>query len=82
MSVAIGSGTTTERQARWVMLAILFIALLANHAFGETTQPNRKQPRQPKTSVIRVCRTRDGVPVCVQTGVFPTNPNWVRILVR
>ena len=33
MSVALGTGTTTARQARWVMLGILLIALIANGAF-------------------------------------------------
>jgi hypothetical protein len=81
MSVAIGSGTTTARETRWVMISILIIILVANRAFGIPTKP-KAEPRQPKTSVIRVCRIRDGVPVCVKTGVFPTNPNWIGALGR
>ena len=79
MSVAIGSGTTTAREARWVMLAILFIALFANHAFGMPGKP--KPPvRQPRTvPATRVCVVRAGVPTCVVLGTFPNNPAWGRI---
>jgi hypothetical protein len=76
MSVAIGSGTTTAREARWYILGILLIALLANRAFGTPGKPN-PPVRQPKTPVVHVCRVTAGVPMCTSTGiVFPENPNW------
>lgn len=34
MSIAAGSGTTTERHARWIVLGIILIALFANGAFA------------------------------------------------
>jgi hypothetical protein len=34
MSVVIGSGSTSPRQARWLILAMLVIALAANGAFN------------------------------------------------
>jgi fatty-acid desaturase len=33
MSLVLGTGTTSPRQARWAMLGILIILLLANGAF-------------------------------------------------
>lgn len=82
MSITLGKGTTSEKQARWVMLGILLVILIANRAFSCTTKPT-SQPRQPKTPVTQnhFCKvTREGVPVCVTVGVFPTNPAWTKIM--
>jgi hypothetical protein len=34
MSVCLGSGETTERHVRWVMLGVLLVILIANGAYN------------------------------------------------
>jgi hypothetical protein len=34
MSVCLGTGETSERQARWVMLCVLLVILVANGAYS------------------------------------------------
>ena len=81
MSVAIGSGSTTNREGWWVALGILAIVLYANGAFGMPSKLKPSVVRQPKTPVVQqACRvTREQVPTCVVLGTFPNNPAWGRI---
>ncbi len=54
MSITLGYSHTTAREARWVMLGILLIALFANHAFGQVakvTYPEAPMP-QPAGSLL------------------------------
>jgi flagellar basal body-associated protein FliL len=84
MSVVIGGRTTSARESRWIMLAILLIILIANHAFGTVTMPKKQQPERHVTEQQRsakVCRVdAQKVPRCVVLGTFPTNAAWQQIL--
>lgn len=83
MSVAIGSGSTTNREGWWVALGILAIVLYANGAFGMPSKLKPSVVRQPKTPVVQqACRVSAGVPTCVHLNVFPTNFNWTAIFGR
>jgi hypothetical protein len=80
MSVVIGGGSTSARESRWIILAMLIVILIANHAFGSIPPQRIAKPlvRQPRPErIVRTCRVdAQGVPRCVVLGTFPTNPAW------